>query len=279
MRPGASRSLFPRLSEACRLLPLIRDCLVAAAPRSLATSLELVPIVEDGLFGYELVADRDTPICPIIGSNARGEPVVRRNSYGVGAPGVLRMAAINGRLHSGRGHMARGAGGERDSLFPDWLAAAETAWAQFVPLRPEPPRPFPPASVATNRCLERGLLAARSHLARWDPYIGFFGIPNEAQLGFALRGDGGEFGELALAPPGTWQLRWAASSVVICESWPVLEDDLEAYAKLADVLPRHADRRARRRRATDIGLAPGAWMGTERRRGHERRAVSSRRPR
>ena len=53
----------PRLSEAKTFLPLLRAELLAAAPRHtlpLGLSLELLPIAEDGLFGYELVPDRET---------------------------------------------------------------------------------------------------------------------------------------------------------------------------------------------------------------------------
>ncbi|MGI8895710.1 MAG: hypothetical protein ACR2HE_08685, partial [Casimicrobiaceae bacterium] len=51
----------PRLSEAKHLLPFLRSHLIAAAPRfplSAGLTLELLPLVEDGLFGYELVPDR-----------------------------------------------------------------------------------------------------------------------------------------------------------------------------------------------------------------------------
>ena|SRR5204863_6711708 len=58
MKPATSRFFCPRLSEATRLLPLIRSHLVAVASECpLGTALDLVPIAEDGLFGYELVPD------------------------------------------------------------------------------------------------------------------------------------------------------------------------------------------------------------------------------
>ena len=53
----------PRLAEAKTLLPLLRRELVLAAPRyTLPTdvALELLPIVEEGIFGYELVPERRT---------------------------------------------------------------------------------------------------------------------------------------------------------------------------------------------------------------------------
>ena len=81
MKPAADQSYCPRLSEAKHLLPLLRGYLVGAAPDALATPIDLVPIVEDGLFGYELIPDRDMHVYPIIGRNAQGEPVLRKNSY------------------------------------------------------------------------------------------------------------------------------------------------------------------------------------------------------
>ena len=74
---------YPRLSEARHLLPLLRSHLVAAAsryPLPAGLMLELLPIVEDGLFGYELVPDRNTHTYVTIGCNAQGEPRLRRTS-------------------------------------------------------------------------------------------------------------------------------------------------------------------------------------------------------
>ena len=76
MKPAADQSYCPRLSEAKHLLPLLRGYLVGAAPERIATPIDLVPIVEDGLFGYELIPDGDMHVYPIIGRNAQGEPVV-----------------------------------------------------------------------------------------------------------------------------------------------------------------------------------------------------------
>ena len=70
-----STTFCPRLSEARHLLPLLRSHLIAAASRyPLATgmALDLLPIVEDGLFGYELVPDRDAHTYVTIGCNATG---------------------------------------------------------------------------------------------------------------------------------------------------------------------------------------------------------------
>jgi hypothetical protein len=86
-----------------------------------------VPIVEDGLFGYELIPDRETHTYPILGRNAAGEPVVRKTSYGVGAPDALQLVAVDGRLLSRSERAARYTAQRREFLFPDWLAAAEAA--------------------------------------------------------------------------------------------------------------------------------------------------------
>src|SRR5215468_2178419 len=90
----------PRLSQARTLLPILRALLVAAAPRySLPTgiSLDLLPIVEDGLFGYELVPDRNANTYFTVGVCASGEAAVRRTESCPSAPSVLRLATRNGK--------------------------------------------------------------------------------------------------------------------------------------------------------------------------------------
>ena len=273
MNPVASRSFCPRLSEACVLLPLVRGHLVATAPRSLATALELVPIVEDGLFGYELVPDRETHTYPIIGCNAQGEPVLRTNTYGVDASGALRLVAVNGRLLSRSGRAERHSLQRSDALFPSWPAAAESAWARLLPLFPDRRQQAPVLRESAHRWLDKALLVARSHLDQWDPFIEFFGLPNEAHLGFALSGAGGEHGELIFQQPDTWSLRWSAPPEVVCESWTLpLEDSGAENEGVAGDL-RSPDRRARCRRARDSGRFPDSWAGQERRKGRGRRAV------
>jgi hypothetical protein len=89
-KQAANRFFCPRLSEARQVLPLISGHVVAAASRHpFGTALELWPIVEDGLFGYELVSDRETHTYLIMACNAMGEPVLRRTSYSVGAADAL----------------------------------------------------------------------------------------------------------------------------------------------------------------------------------------------
>ena len=263
-KSAANRSFRPRLSEARQILPLIRRHLSAAASqRPLATALDLVPIVEDGLFGYELIPDRETHTYPILGCNAEGEPVLRKTSYGVGAPDAMQLVAVNGRLLSRGERAARYTAQRREFLFPDWLAAAEAAWEQFLILFPDLPRRTPILRENMHRYFDKALSVAHSHLLRWDPFIQFFGLPDEAQMGFELTGAGGEHGELTFQQPDNWTLRWSAPPEVINETWSLAPDDPDAAIggkghgdhDLPD-RPAHArrgrDRRKTRgRRATD----------------------------
>ena len=226
-----SRSFCPRLSEAQHLLPLLRSHLVAAAPHyplSVGLALDLLPIVEDGLFGYELVPDRKTHTYVIIGCNAQGEPVLRKTLYGVGAPSALQLVAVNGHILSRSERASRYSTQQRDSHFPDWPAAAESAWAQLLFLFPERPRQPVTVREHVHRCLDEALSIAHSHLAQWNPFIQFCGLPNEAQQGFALKGANGEHGELIFQRPDIWMLRWKAPPQAVYESWSVVVPDLDA---------------------------------------------------
>lgn len=135
-------AFYPRLSEARHLLSLIRGHIVAAAsryPLPTGMGLNLLPIVEDGLFGYELVPDRKAHTYLTIGCDARGAPVVRKTLYGVDAPNDLQLVAVNGHILSRTERAARYSIRQRDSHFTEWSAAAESAWAQLVILFPERP--------------------------------------------------------------------------------------------------------------------------------------------
>src|SRR5438046_7860225 len=100
----------------------------------------MFPIVEDGLFGYELVPDCETHTYLILGCNAQNEAVLRKTSYGVGDPDALQLAAVNGHVLSRSERAARYGAQRRDSLYPNWLAAAESAWAQLRILFSDRPR-------------------------------------------------------------------------------------------------------------------------------------------
>src|SRR5262252_9259873 len=87
----------PHLSQAMLLLPLLRAQLGGVASRySLPEGLEidLLPIVEDGLFGYEVVPNRDTHTYMTLGADASTTPVVRSNFYCASAPSALRAATV-----------------------------------------------------------------------------------------------------------------------------------------------------------------------------------------
>ena len=222
---------YPRLSEAMHFLPLLRQHLVAAACRYAlppGLTIDLLPIVEDGLFGYELLPDRNTHTYVTIGRNAQSEPVLRKTLYGVGATNTLQLVTVNGHILSRSGRASRYDTQQRDTHFPDWPAAAESAWAQLLILFPE--RPRQPIAVPENvhRCLDEALSIAYSHLAHWNPFIHFGGLPNEAQQGFALKGANGDHGELVFQRPDIWMLRWRAPPQAVYESWSVVVPDLDA---------------------------------------------------
>jgi hypothetical protein len=232
-----SISYSPRLSEARHLLPLLRSHLIAAAsryPLSSGLSLDLLPIVEDGLFGYELVPDRKTHTYVTIGCNAQGEPVLRKTLYGVGAPNALQLVAVDGHTLSRSERASRYSSQQRDSHFSDWPAAAESAWAQLLFLFPERPRQPVAVREHVHRCLDEALSIAHSHLAHWNPFIQFCGLPNEAQQGYALKGAHGEHGELIFQRPDIWMLRWKAPPQAVYESWSVVLPDLDAAHDTAD---------------------------------------------
>jgi hypothetical protein len=231
-----STSFCPRLSEARHLLPLLRSHLLSAAaryPLPVGLTIDLLPIVEDGLFGYELVPDRQTHTYVTIGCDAQGEPVLRKASYGLGAPDALQLVAVNGHLLS-RGERATCYRTlQRDAQFPDWPHAAEAVWAQLLSFFPERPRQPAVVREHVHRCLDEALSIAQSHLAPWNPFIEFCGLPNEAQQGFALKGAQGEHGELVFQRPHIWMLRWKAPPEAVYESWSVVLPDLDAASDAA----------------------------------------------
>ena len=228
-------SFSPRLSEAKHLLPLLRSQLVAAAtlyPLPSGLALDLMPLSEDGLFGYELVPDRAAHTYVTIGSNAQGEPVLRRAVYGVGSGDALRLVAVDGNRLTRSERAGRYRTLQRDAHFPDWAAAAEAAMAQLLVLFPQRPRRPVTMREHAHRCLDEALAVAYSHLARWDPFIRFCGIPNEAEHGFALAGEHGECGWLTFQRPDIWMLRWKAPPQAVYESWSVALADRDAASDL-----------------------------------------------
>lgn len=205
--------------------------MVAAAsrcPLAAGLALELLPIVEDGLFGYELSPELSTHTYLIIGCNAQGQPMLRRTSYGNVASDALQLATLDGRVLSRTERAARHGSQQRDSNFPDWTAAADSAFAQLHALLPGRPRRPVAIRQYAHRCLDEALAVAHSYLADWDPCIHFLGLPDEAQHGFALRRGKDEHGELLFQRPDIWMLRWKGSSQSVYESWSVVLPDLDA---------------------------------------------------
>jgi len=195
--------------------------------------LDLLPIVEDGLFGYELVPDRRTHTYLTIGCDARGEPVVRKTLYDVGTANALRLAAANGQILPRNERAARCPVQQRDTRFLDWSAAAEAVWGQLALLFGGRPRQPIMLRENVHRCLDQALSIAYSHLACWNPSIRFCGLPNEAQQGYTLRGAGGERGELLFQRPDIWLLRWKSPPLAVYESWSVSVDDPDAAGDLS----------------------------------------------
>ena len=226
----------PRLSEAKNLLPILRAQLVAASPRHslpIGSSLDLLPIVEDGLFGYELVPDRNTNTYLTIGFCATGEAVLRRVEACPKAPSALRLATRNGEAVTGANSYPRNADQRHDSLFRELSDAVESGFSQLVTLFPERPRKPVELRVNVHRYLDVALSIAHAHLSAWNPFVQFVGLPNEAQYGFALTGDHGEHGELISRRPDMWILRWKSPEAVISEEWAVLLPDPDATTKSA----------------------------------------------
>jgi hypothetical protein len=234
--------------------------------------LELWPIVEDELFGYELVPDRETHTYVIIGRNALGQPALRTVSYGIGSPNALQLVAVNGRLLSRKERAARYCVQRKDTILADWTSAAKSACAQLHDLFPHRAPERNTVASRPHRHLEDALALAYSHLARWDPSIEFFGLPNEAQLGFPLIGPMGKQGDLTFKEPDMWLLQWHAAPDVVIESWSIAMHELDPSASKKNGEDYFLDRRMHRRRATDRD-EPSTWTEEERRQTPGRRAT------
>ena len=199
----------------------------SARPLPKGLSIELVPILEEGLFGFELEPDRDAHAYLIIGCNAQGAPVLRETLYDTRAPNALQLVAMDGQRLSRPEREARFRAQRRDSKFNDWPDAVEALWNRLATLFPGHPRPSVALPDATNRSLEGALSVAWTHLAPWDPFITFCGLPNEAKLGFALEDANGGHGVLVFQRPDIWMLRWKAPPDAIYESWSVVLPDID----------------------------------------------------
>ena len=214
----------PRISQAKDLFPIVRAHLAAAAAlHSLPAGLsfDLLPIVEDGIAGYEILPNRATHTYLTIGWERRGKPVVRESSYVDGRPASLRVVAIDGRPAAADAAAQRRLR-QRDTVYPDWPSAAEALWSELAQLFPQEPRHAIELHDLRHEELDEALATAHGHLAEIDPQIDFCGVPDEAQYGFALTEPKGGRGQLVARHPETWTLWFESSAGTVDEEWPML---------------------------------------------------------
>lgn len=220
-----ARALYPLLSQAATILPLVRGHFAEAARRCslpLGFSLDLVPILEEELLGYELTAVGDAETCLTLGCKPDGEPVLRKETLTNVPPGALQLAALDGRTIARASRELPSRYGRRDLRFPDWPSAAKFAWAELDTLFRGAPRRPPLLNLTRNALLERALLAAATRLAQWNPSVHFCGLPSEEQFGYALHGAGGGRGELVFRHPDKWILHWKSNGEVVRETWSII---------------------------------------------------------
>jgi hypothetical protein len=189
-------------------------------PANLA--LDLLPLVEDGLFGYEILPDLDTPTYLAIGVDTNDSPVVRRSLYCAASPSALRIATINGRTLLQNEIDAWCGIEQRDTPYPDWPSAAAATWAALASVFPDRPRYPITIHDAGHTALDESLAMAQSLLGDSDPRIDFCGIPAEAQYGFVLKGGRGEHGHLVLRSPTAWEMCWTTPRASAHEEWPAM---------------------------------------------------------
>lgn len=287
---------------------MIRAHLVAAAAHHslpAGLSLDLLPIVEGRLVGYEFLPNQTTYTYLTIGCDERGLPVLRESSYRAGPPSVLRLASVDGRALPQREIDAALHLRQRDFVLPDWSSTAEAAWTELTELFPQQPRHRIEVYDARQECLDEALVIAHAHLADCDPCIDFCGIPDEAQYGFALTHANGGRGRLASRQPGRWALWFQSPVTMLNEEWAMSApgiDTADAWvcagktphhttrpaAFRLPALPATSSRRSRKHRIEDrldgdrrhadrrhAGRPPGEAQPDERR--HEDRRRRSRR--
>lgn len=215
----------PRLSVANRILPLLRERIVdrsIAHPLPKGLSIGLVPIVEEGLFGFELETEREAHTYLMIGCNAHGTPVIRETMYDTQAPRALQLVTSHGQRLSQSDREGRFRAQWHDSQFNDWPDAVEALWNRLSVLFPGHPRQRVAIPDTRIRSLEGALSIAWTHLARWDPFIMFCGLPDEAELGFSLGDATDGHGILVYQRPDIWMLRWKSPPDAVYESWSVV---------------------------------------------------------
>ena len=216
---------WPRISQAKDLLPVIREHLIAAAAHHslpAGLSFDLLPIVEDGLLGYEFLPNQATNSYLTIGCDDRGVPVLRHRKYRADSKKGLRVAAANGRVLAPKASSAGQNLRRRDAVLPDWPSTARAAWIELASLFPQQPRHCIDIDDTSQNPLDEALEIAHAHLSEWDPCIDFCGVPDEAQYGFALTHANGGRGLLASRQPGHWALWFQCPYAAVNEEWSVL---------------------------------------------------------
>jgi hypothetical protein len=214
----------PRMSQAKDLFPIVRAHLAAAAAlHSLPAGLsfDLLPIVEDGIAGYEILPNRTTQTYLTIGWERRGKPVVRESSYLDGRPASLRVVAVDGQAPMSDSAAHRRLR-QRDTVHPDWPSAAEAVWSELARLFPQEPRHAIELHDLWHEELDEAFATAYRRLAEVDPHMDFCGVPDEAQYGFALTGPKGGRGQLVARRPETWTLWFESPAGTVQEEWPML---------------------------------------------------------
>ena len=273
----SDRATLPRLSDANALLPLIRSHVEAeAARRPLPVLLDLLPVFDDDLFGYELLPECSLDDFVILGRDAADAPVVRRTRCGGTSPAALRLAAVNGRPASWRAYVPSARIVRTDERVGGWTVAAATALAALRASVGEHPVAALRWQVQVREAhagLERALAWTGARLGSIDPRIQFFGLPNEAQIGFSLVGDDDAQGRLALDGAAGWTLQWNAPDGSLAESLP----PAASSRPRAPAAPA-SERRRTVRRAGDAGAAPDPLTlpRTERRQAPGRRTTDRR---
>ena len=192
---------------------------------------DLLPIVEDGVFGYELLPNRDTHTHVTFGVDANDTPLVRRNLYCTSAPSALRLATVGGHSLLQDELEAWDDIEQRDARYSDWPSAAAAVWAELATLFADRRRYAIAIHDAGHAALDETLATARLRLRGSDPSIEFCGLPEEAQYGFVLKGARGGHGNLVLRSRGWWELHWTTPTTRVHEQWPATRFlDGEAWA-------------------------------------------------
>lgn len=244
--------LYPLVSQAAAILPVVRGHIVEAAGKCnlpVGFSLDMVPILEEDLFGYELTPLGAAETCLTLGCKADGEPVLRKECLTHSLVDAPRLASVNGRPVDHRLQSVRSRQGRRDFRFSDWAAAAKFACDELEALFPGAPRRPPALNLGPNASLERALFAVATRLAQWNPFIHFCGLPNEEQLGYALCGIDGGRGELMFRHPDRWTLHWKSTREIVREAWTVVAHNLPLVR--CETSASGGDRRAGDRRKCD----------------------------